>query len=103
MSDYDKLKSQLLARYVAHRCCRHYKDLYSQCMALLAKIEELENANSDKSHLLARCFAEKKRLEAALRDIRDGNFINLTNPGEPQAIIMRREARAALKENDDGN
>ena len=63
MSDYDKLKSQLLARYVAHRCCRHYKDLYNQCMALLAKGEELENANSDKSHLLARCFAEKKELQ----------------------------------------
>ena len=38
-----------------------------------AKIEELENANSDKSHLLARCFAEKKKLEAALKENDDGN------------------------------
>ena len=30
----------------------------------LAKVEELEDANKDKSQLLARCFAEKTRLEA---------------------------------------
>ena len=42
--------------------------------------------------------AKVEELEAALRSIRDSNFINLTNPGESQAPIMRRIARAALKE-----
>ena len=32
----------------------------------LERIKELEDANKDKSQLLARCFAEKKKLEATL-------------------------------------
>ena len=30
------------------------------------RIQELEDANKDKAQLLARCFAEKKKLEATL-------------------------------------
>ena len=30
---------------------------------LQAKVEELEDANKDKAQLLARCFAEKKKLQ----------------------------------------
>ena len=42
--------------------------------------------------------AEVERYRDALRAIRDENFIDLSNPGFPQAPMMRKYAREALKQ-----
>jgi len=42
--------------------------------------------------------AEVERYRDALRAIRDENFIDLSNTGFPQAPMMRKYAREALKQ-----
>ena len=44
---------------------------------------------------------EVERYRDALRAIRDENFIDLSNPGFPQAPMMRKYAREALKQEDE--